>query len=83
LFNKRIIGELTKFSSISLASYYDTAAQTLNTWLNKEWTTGIRGSGSVSNLQLNSVTAYPQYLMIRSHCEGKLNVVVTEIDLKF
>jgi hypothetical protein len=83
LFNKRIISELAKFSSISLESYYDTASQTLNTWLNKEWTKGIRGSGSVSDLKLTSVSAYPQYLMIRSHCEGKLNVLVSEIDLKF
>lgn len=83
LFNKRIISELTKYSSISLASYYETASQTLNTWLNKEWTKGIRGSGSVSDLQLTSVSAHPQYLLIRSHCEGKLNVLVTEIDLKF
>jgi hypothetical protein len=83
LFNKRIIGELTKYSSISLANYYDTASQTLNTWLNKEWTNGIKGSGSVSNLQLTSVNAYPQYLMISSQCEGKLNVMVTAIDFKF
>lgn len=83
LFNKRIISELKKYSSISLASYYDTASQTLNTFLNKEWTKGIRGSGTVSELQLTAVSALPQHLIIRSHCAGKLNVLVTEIDLKF
>ncbi|HZH95947.1 MAG TPA: DUF4403 family protein, partial [Flavisolibacter sp.] len=83
LFNKRIISELKKYATINLASYYDTAALTLNTWLNKEWTKGIRGTGSVKDLKLTSVQALPQHLLIRSNCAGKLAVTVSEIDLKF
>ncbi|MFN2438109.1 MAG: DUF4403 family protein [Chitinophagaceae bacterium] len=83
LFNKRIINELKKNTNFNLTSYYDTAATTLNSWLNKEWTKGIKGSGFISDLKLTTVSALPQHLLIRSNCVGKLNVQVTSIDLKF
>lgn len=83
LFNKKILTELKKYTSFDLSQYYDTASKTLNTWLNREWTRGIRGTGSVNELKLTSVYALPQHLLIRSNCVGKLSVVVSEIDLKF
>jgi hypothetical protein len=83
LFNKRIINELRQYTSFNMESYYDTASATLNTWLNKEWTKGITGSGSISDLKLTSVFAQPQHLLIRSNCTGKLAVRVSEIDLHF
>jgi len=83
LFNKKIIGELKQYATFNLASYYDSAALALNAWLNKEWTKGIRGTGSVKDLKLTSVQALPQHLLIRSNCAGKLAVTVSEIDLKF
>lgn len=83
LFNKRILNELKKYTSFELAGYYDTASVTLNAWLNREWTRGIKGSGSVSNLQLTAVHALPQHLLIRSNCVGNLSVVVSETDLQF
>jgi hypothetical protein len=83
LFNKRIIGELKKYTSFELSSYYDTASKTLNAWLNREWTKGISGSGSINDLKLTGVYALPQHLLIRSNCVGKLNVLVSDIDLKF
>jgi hypothetical protein len=83
LFNKKILTELEKYTSFDLSQYYDTASKTLNTWLNREWTRGIRGTGSVNELKLTSVYALPQHLLIRSNCVGKLSVVVSEIDLKF
>jgi hypothetical protein len=83
LFNKRIISELKKHTSFELAAYYQTAASTLNTWLNREWTKGIRGTGAVNELKLTAVHALPQHLLIRSNCTGKLMVSVSEIDLKF
>ncbi|HEX2607716.1 MAG TPA: DUF4403 family protein, partial [Flavisolibacter sp.] len=46
LFNKKIISELKKYTSFELSQYYDTASTTLNTWLNREWTKGISGTGS-------------------------------------
>jgi Domain of unknown function (DUF4403) len=83
LFNKKIISELKNYTSFDLTQYYDTASKTLNTWLNREWTRGIRGSGSVTDLKLTSVYALPQHLLIRSNCVGKLSVLVSEINLKF
>jgi hypothetical protein len=83
LFNKKIVKELKKYTSFNLANYYDTATKTMNSWLNKEWTKGIRGSGFVSELKLTNVYALPQHLLIRSNCTGKLDVQVSEIELKF
>ncbi|MGZ3923661.1 MAG: DUF4403 family protein [Flavisolibacter sp.] len=83
LFNQKIISELKKYTSFDLTQYYDTASKTMNDWLNREWTKGIRGSGSITDLKLTAVYALPQHLLIRSNCVGKLNVVVSELNLKF
>lgn len=83
LFNKKIITELTKHTQFQMAAYYDTAAKILNTWLNKEWTKGIKGTGTVTNISLTEVYALPQHLLIRSNCVGKLSVQVSEIELIF
>lgn len=82
LFNKRILNELSNYTSFDLSQYYDTASKTLNTWLNREWTKGISGNGSVTELKLSSVYALPQHLLIRSNCVGKLSVQVSNVDLK-
>ena len=49
----------------------------MNSWLNREWTKGIRGSGSITDLKLTAVYALPEHLLIRSNCVGKLNVLVS------
>jgi hypothetical protein len=83
LFNKRIVNEMKKYTSFNLTNYYDSASKSLNGWLNREWTRGIKGSGSVQDLKLVSVHALPEHLLIRSNCTGKLAVQVSDIDLKF
>ena len=83
LFNNRILSELKKYTSFGLSDYYAKAAVSLNGWLNREWTKGIRGAGSVSDLKLTAVYALPQHLLIRTNCAGKLSITVSEIDLRF
>jgi hypothetical protein len=83
LFNKKIISELNKYTRFPLAAYFDTAKVSMNDWLNKEWTKGIRGSGNVSDLKLTALYAMPQHLLIRSNCVGKLAVSITEIPMEF
>ena len=83
LFNNRILSELKKYTSFGLSDYYTKAAISLNGWLNREWTKGIRGAGSVSDLKLTAVYALPQHLLIRTNCAGKLSITVSEIDLRF
>jgi hypothetical protein len=82
LFKGRITTELKKYTSFDLSQYYDTASKTMNDWLNREWTRGIKGSGSVNDLKLTAVYAMPQHLLIRSNCVGKLSVAISEISLK-
>jgi hypothetical protein len=83
LFDKKIINEIKKHTVIDMKGYYDTASKTMNEWLNKEWTKGIRGSGSIQNLKLTAVKSLPEHLLIRSNCVGKLNVIVTQMEIKF
>ena len=83
LFNNRILSELKKYTSFGLSDYYAKAAVSLNGWLNREWTKGIRGAGSVSDIKLTAVYALPQHLLIRTNCAGKLSITVSEIDLRF
>jgi hypothetical protein len=83
LFNKKITSELKKYTAFNMTSYYDTASKTLNDWLNREWTKGIKGSGNIDDLKLTAVYALPQHLLIRSNCVGKLAVAVNEVPLKF
>ena len=83
LFDAKIVSEIKKYTSIDLSSYYDTAATTMDSWLNREWTKGIRGSGKVTDIKLTGVYALPQHLLIRSNCTGQLAVTITEMDLNF
>lgn len=83
LFNKKIVSEMKKYTSFDLSTYYDTASVAMNQWLNREWTRGIKGAGSVDQLTLTNVYAMPQHLLIRSNCAGKLSVIVSEINLNF
>jgi hypothetical protein len=81
LFNNKITTELKKYTSFQMQPYYDSAAKTINDWMNREWTKGIRGSGSVTELKITGLYALPDHLKIRTNCAGKLAVVVNEIAL--
>jgi hypothetical protein len=83
LFDKRIVSEIKKYTSIDLSAYYDTAVHTMNNWLTREWATGVRSNGSVSNLMLTGVYAQKEHLLLRSNCKGTLEVSVTAAELRF
>jgi len=82
LFSKKITSEVKKLTSFNLSTYYDAAAKTMNTWLNKEWTKGIRGAGGVTAIKLTDAFALPEHLLIRTNCVGKLAIEVRDLDLK-
>jgi hypothetical protein len=81
LFAGKIEEELKKNTTINLTNYFDTAQKSLNTYLNKEWTKGIRGAGKINELKVVSVQPLPQHILIKTACSGNLSVQVTEIDL--
>jgi hypothetical protein len=83
LFASKIEAELKKASRIPLGAYFDTAQQALNQYLNREWTRGVRGSGSVKELQLLQAQALPQHIFLRTLCTGSLRVNISEMDLSF
>ncbi|HVG42127.1 MAG TPA: DUF4403 family protein, partial [Chitinophagaceae bacterium] len=83
LFDKRIITEIKKYTSIDLTNYYRKATATLNDVLNKEWNKGIRGVGKIKDIQLTDVFALPDHLLIRSVCTGNLEIVINEMNLSF
>ncbi|RYF86024.1 MAG: DUF4403 family protein [Chitinophagaceae bacterium] len=80
LFSGKIESELKKNTTINLTTYFEEAQKSLNTYLNKEWTKGIRGVGNVKDLKVVSVQPLPQHILIKSACSGNLSVKVTEID---
>ncbi len=81
LFSGKIESELKKNTVINLASYFENAQKSLNIYLNKEWTKGIKGMGNVKEFKVVSVQPLPQYILIKTSCTGALSVQVTEIDL--
>ena len=81
LFSGKIESELKKNTAINLTSYFDTAQKSLNTYLNKEWTKGIKGVGNVKEVKVISVQPLPQHILIKTACSGALSVQVTDIDL--
>lgn len=81
LFSGKIETELRKNTAINLTSYFETAQKSLTAYLNKEWTKGVKGSGSVKELKVISVQPLPQHILIKTSCAGALSVVVSEIDL--
>jgi hypothetical protein len=83
LFAGKIESELKKHTAINLTSYFESAQKSLNTYLNKEWTKGIKGVGNVKDLKVISVQPLPQHILIKTACAGNLSVQVSEIDLSF
>jgi hypothetical protein len=83
LFNKKIISELKKYTTFSMTNYYDTAAKALDTWINKEWSKGIRSTGKVNELKITNVKALPQYLYLQTNCSGNLALKVDELMWSF
>lgn len=81
LFSGKVEKELKKYASINLSGYFQSAQQSLNAYLNKEWTKGIRGSGTIQKLELQTATAKEQHLLLRTNCTGHLAVVVSELSL--
>ena len=83
LFSGKIEEELKKNTTINLTSYFDSAQKSLNTYLNKEWKKGIKGSGNIRDLKVVSVQPLPQHILVKTACSGNLSVQVSEIDLSF
>jgi hypothetical protein len=83
LFNKKIISELKKYTTFNMNSYYDTASQALDTWINKEWMKGIKSTGKVNELKITNVKALPQYLYIQTNCAGNLGLRIDELNWSF
>ncbi|HRG24493.1 MAG TPA: DUF4403 family protein [Chitinophagaceae bacterium] len=76
LFDKKITREITKFARFELGGYIDSAKVTINTQLNQEWMPGISSNGTIQEIRLIRMYPMQQHLVIRSNCEGNLQVKV-------
>ena len=83
LFSKKIINELKKYTTFNMNSYYDTAAKSLETWINKEWAKGIKSTGEVNDLKITNVKALQEYLYIQTNCAGNLGLRIDELNWSF
>ena len=82
LFDKLILEEMQQYTILPVAQYYNTATERINTLLNKEWTTGVVASGALEKIEITSISAQKEQLLIRSRCSGSLHVTVSESALK-
>ena len=67
---------LTGFARFELGGYIDSAKVTINTQLNQEWMPGISSNGTINEIRLIRMYPMQQHLVIRSNCEGNLQVKV-------
>ena len=80
LFDKKITREIGKFARFELGAYIDTAMNSMEQQLNKEWVPGIRSEGKINNISLTGIYPMQDRLVIRSNCTGHLSVKVESID---
>jgi hypothetical protein len=80
LFSNKIESEIKKRTQFPLAPYLSTAKAAIHNMLNKEWTNGISGAGTVGDLRLEEVAALPEYLRLKCHCDGNLVIQVGNLD---
>ncbi|MGV3528806.1 MAG: DUF4403 family protein [Flavisolibacter sp.] len=83
LFNRKIRTEMEKYTRFSLTDYYGTATKAIEAQINKEWTRGVKSFGKVNQLDVLSVEALPDHLLIRTQCAGKLGFLISDLDLSF
>jgi hypothetical protein len=83
LFSKKIRNELQKYTSFSLSDYYNTATNSINNWINREWVKGVKGTGGIKEIHVLSVDALTEHLLVRSNCTGNLAIQISSIDLSF
>ena len=76
LFDKKITREVSNYARFELGNYIDSAKATINTQLNQEWRPGISSSGTIRDIRLIRIYPMQQHLVIRSNCEGELQVKV-------
>lgn len=83
LFNNKIKQELQRHTRFYLTDYYSKAKEGLRSQLNKEWAKGVKSFGEIAQLELISVEARPDHLLIYSNASGKLGFLIPDISLSF
>lgn len=83
LFTRKIRTEMEKYTRFYLSDYYGAAATAIETQINKEWMRGVKSFGKVEELNLLSVEALPDHLLLRTQCKGRLGFLISDIDLNF
>lgn len=80
LFDKIIVAEIQKHTAIDLKPVYKTISLKITEALNQAWTTGVKGRGTVTNLAVTHVEAQSEQLLLKCHCFGKLQLVITALN---
>jgi hypothetical protein len=83
LFNKKILAELNKYTRFDLSSWFFNAKMAAHAQLNREWVSGLRSYGIITDMKLTGLYPTNKYLVVRSHCSGHLSVEADTIDFSF
>ena len=78
LFGKLILEEIKKATSVSLTPFYQTIIARLTELLNKPWSTGITANGAVAAVEITSIVAHSQHLLLQARCSGALHLTLSE-----
>lgn len=82
LFGNLILNEIRKHASFDLTPLCTAAAARLTESLNKAWGKGLQAQGAVTDLNIIGIEAEEQQLRVQAQCTGRLELTVTEADLK-
>lgn len=74
LFDKKITNIIRESASMDLAPYLDTLKETLNQNLTMELTEGVKMSGQVENVHINSIIPKADHIFIRVASSGSLGI---------
>ena len=81
LFQEKLKKEITIRAKFSLMSYFQNAKEKLTLELNREWVKGVKGKGTVTDIQLKTLEAASKDLRILLKTNGQLLVTVSEASL--
>lgn len=81
LFQEKLKKEITMRAKFPLTDYFQNAKEKLTLELNREWIKGVKGKGTVTNIQLKTLEGASSHLGILLKTNGQLSVTVSEASL--
>lgn len=83
LFSKKIIAEIEKLAKYDLKQLMNDAAKNIDQQLNREFMKGVRGAGTITEMQIAAIIPQSNWLMVRANATGNFGLTVSGADFSF